>query len=96
VREIDLLDLVARSEEVEEDRLVHSFLAEFEVIPMNRRFSAVFRRDIQPGASGGQNVQDAVDQPARVTSGSADMRLRWGEIFLNNLPRDRRQFPGTP
>ena len=33
-----------------------------------------------------QNVQDAVDQPAGVTPGSTDMRLRWGEVMLNNLP----------
>jgi len=84
--EIDFLDLIPGSEQVEEDRLVHAFLAEFEVVPMNRRFGAVFRWYIEPGASGGQNVQDTVEQPAGVTSGSADMRLCWGEVFLNNLP----------
>jgi hypothetical protein len=34
--EIDFFDFVPGSEQVEEDRLVHSFLAEFEVVPVNR------------------------------------------------------------
>jgi len=82
VREIDFLDLVAGSEKVEEDRLVHAFFAEFEVISVNRRFGAVFRRYIEPGASGGQNVQDAVDLSE---GGSSEQS-----------PRDHRQFPGIP
>jgi hypothetical protein len=36
MREIDLLDLVPGSEQVEEDRLIHSLLAEFEMVPVNR------------------------------------------------------------
>ena len=60
---------------------------------MNRRFGAVVRWNIEPGASGGQNVQDAVEQPAGVTSGSADMRLCWGEVFLDNLPEIIVNFP---
>jgi len=86
MREIDFSNLVPRSEEVEEDRLVHSFLAEFEVIPMNRRFGAVLCRHIEPGASDGQNIQNAVEQPAGVPSRSADMWLRWQEVFLDNFP----------
>ena len=86
VREIDFFNLIPGSEKVEKDRLIHSPLTEFEVISVNRRFGAVFRRYIEPGASGGQNVQDAVDQSARVTPRSTDVRLRWGEIVLNNLP----------
>lgn len=78
---------------VEEDRLVHSLLAEFEVVPVNRRFGAVVRWNIEPGASGGQNVQDAVDQSAGVTPGSTDVRLCWGEVFLNNLPEIIVNFP---
>jgi hypothetical protein len=60
---------------------------------MNRRFGAVFRWYIELGASGGQNVQDTVEQPAGVTSGSADMRLCWGEVFLDNLPEIIVNFP---
>jgi len=36
MREIDLLDLVPGSEQVEEDRLIHALLTELEVIPVNR------------------------------------------------------------
>lgn len=75
-------DLVPGSEQVEEDRLIHSSLAEFEVVPMNRRFGAVVRWNIEPGASGGQNVQDAVDQPAEVTPRAANVRLRWGGRYF--------------
>ena len=60
---------------------------------MNRRFGTVFHRYIEPGASGGQDVQDAVDQPAGVTPGSTDMRLCWGKVVLNNLPEIIVNFP---
>ena len=86
MRGIDFLDLVPRPEQVKEDRLIHSFLAEFEVVPVNRRFGAVVRWYIEPGAAGSENVQDAVDQLARVTPWAANVRLRWGEVVLNNLP----------
>ncbi len=85
VREIDLLDLIAGSEQVEEDRLVHSFLTEFKVVSMNRRFCAVVRRYVVPGTAGGQDVQDTVEQPAGVTSGSADMRLRWRKGYFRTI-----------
>ena len=78
---------------VEEDRLVHSLLAEFEMVPVNRRFGAVVRWNIEPGASGGQNVQDAVDQPAGITAGSANVRLCWGKVVLNNRPEIIVDFP---
>ena len=78
---------------VEEDRLVHSLLAEFEMVPVNRRFGAVVRWNIEPGASGGQHVQDAVDQPAGITAGSANVRLCWGKVVLNNLPEIIVNFP---
>ena len=53
---------------------------------MYHLFGIVFRQNIVSGAPGGQGVQDAVEQPAGVTPGSADMRLRSGEMFPNNLP----------
>ncbi|RXE55295.1 hypothetical protein ABH15_10995 [Methanoculleus taiwanensis] len=81
MREIDFPDLIPRLEKVEEDRLVHPLLAEFEVISGNRRFCAVFLRYVVPGAAGGQDVQDTVDQPAGVTPRSADMGLCWGRCF---------------
>ena len=57
------LNLVPGSEQVEKDRLVHPLLAEFEVVAVHRRFGTVVRRNIVPGAPGGQNVQDTVEQP---------------------------------
>ena len=45
------------------------------------------------GTPGAQNVQDAVEQPAGVTPRSADVRLRWREVFLNNLPEIIINFP---
>ena len=60
---------------------------------MNRRFSTVFRRDIEPGTSSGQNVQNAVDQPAGITARSTDVRLCWGKVFLNDLPEIIANFP---
>ena len=93
MREIVFLVLVSRPKKVEEDRLVNAVLAEFKAVPMNRRFSAAFLRYIEPGASGGQNVRDAVDQPAGITPGSTDMRLCWREVFLNDLPELIANFP---
>ena len=93
VREIDLSALIPRSEEVEEDRLVHSLLAEFEVVPVNRRFGTIVCWNIVPSASRGQDVQDAVEQPARVTPGSADVRLCWREVVPDNLPEISINFP---
>jgi len=81
VRDRFFFDLVARLEQVEEDCLVHAFLAKFEVVPVNRRFSTIFRRDIEPGASGGQNVQDAVDQPAGSQRGRPMCGFVWGRYF---------------
>ena len=60
MREIDLFDLVPGSEKVKEDRLVHPLLAEFEVVPMYRRFGTVFRWNIMPGAPGGQDIENAI------------------------------------
>ncbi len=40
-----------------------------------------------PAATGTQDVQDAVEQVAGVTSRSANVRLCWWEVFLDNLPQ---------
>ena len=93
MREIDFFDLVPGSEQVEEDRLVHSLLAEFEMVPVNRRFGAVVRWYIEPGASGSENVQDAIEQPAGVTPRATNVRLRWWEVFLDNPPEIIVNFP---
>jgi|BioPla2DNA2_1021312.scaffolds.fasta_scaffold23808_1 hypothetical protein len=60
---------------------------------MNRRFGTVFCWNIVPGAAGGQDVQNAVEQTARVTSGSADVRLRWWEVLLDNCPGAHPKSP---
>lgn len=63
------------------------------MVPVNRWFGAVVRRNIVPGAAGGQDVQDAVEQPAGVTPGSADVRLCRGEVFPDNRPEFIVNFP---
>jgi hypothetical protein len=60
---------------------------------VNRRFGAVVRRNIVPAAASGQDVQDAVEQPAGVASRSADVRLRWREVFLDDCPEIIVNFP---
>jgi len=93
VREINFPDLVPRLEKVKEDRLIHPVLAEFEVVPMNRRFRTVVLRYVVPAVAGHQDIQDTVDQPAGVTPGSADVRLRWREVFPDNLTEITVNFP---
>lgn len=53
---------------------------------MYRRFGTVVCQDIHLGAPGEQDIQDAVEQPAEVTPGSADVWLRRGEVATDNLP----------
>ena len=79
------MDLIARSEQVEEDRLVHPFLARFEMIAVYHRFSAVVHWDVVPGTPAGQDVQDTVKQPARITPGSADVRFVGGRGISGQL-----------
>lgn len=91
--EIDLPDLIPGSEQVEEDRLIRSLLTEFEVIPVYRRFGTVLHRNIVPGTTGSQNVQDTVEQAAGVTPGSANVRLCWRKVVLDNCPEIIVNFP---
>ena len=46
-----------------------------------------------PGASGSENVQNTVEQSAGVTPRAANVRLRWGEVFLDNSPEIIVNFP---
>ena len=78
---------------VEEDRLIHAFLAKFEVVPVNRRFGTIFRRNVMPGTAGGRDIQDAVEQAAGVTPGSADVRLCWWEVVPDDRPETIVNFP---
>jgi hypothetical protein len=52
-----------------------------------------FAGTVVPAAASTQDVQDAVEQAAGVTSGSADVRLCWREVLLDNLPEIIVNFP---
>ncbi|MDI6719644.1 MAG: hypothetical protein QMD46_08555 [Methanomicrobiales archaeon] len=84
--EIELLDIIAGLQQVEEDRLIHALLAEFEMIPMDRRFCAVLLRDIVPGTPRGQDIQDAVQELPGVAPGTTNMRFLGREMLPDNLP----------
>jgi len=87
VGEIDFPDLIARSEEVEENVLIDAMLGKIEVKPMYRRFRAVLPRNVTPGTTGGQDMQDAVEHRTMVGSGSPDMRFlegRCGSIIAQS------------
>jgi hypothetical protein len=46
-----------------------------------------------PAAAGTQDIQDTVEQSAGVAWRSADVRLRWQEVFPDNLPEIVVNFP---
>lgn len=46
-----------------------------------------------PAAAGTQDVQDTVEQAAGVASRSANVRLCWWEVFLDNIPQIVVDFP---
>jgi hypothetical protein len=77
-------------------RLVHSFLTEFEVVPVYRRFGAVVRRKFVPCAPGGQDVQDAVEQAAGGHIGVDRCAASLAGGSYGRSPRVHRQFPGRP
>jgi len=96
VREIDLSDLVAGSEQVEEDLLVHSLLTEFKVVPVYRRFGAIVHGNIMPGTAGGQDVQDAARIGCGGHTGVGRCAASLREGISGQSPRDHRQFPEIP
>lgn len=63
------------------------------MVPVNRRIGTVVRWNIVLGAAGGQDVQNAVEQPSGVMPGSADVWLRRREVFLDNFPEIIVNFP---
>ncbi|MDI6718904.1 MAG: hypothetical protein QMD46_04765 [Methanomicrobiales archaeon] len=83
---IKLPEVVAGLEEVEEDRLVRSPLTEFEVVPVYRRFGAVFLRYIVPGTPGGQDVEDPIKERSGIPPGSANVRFLPRKMLPDNLP----------
>ncbi len=53
---------------------------------MSHRFGAVVCQNIVPGAFGGQDVQDTVEQAAGITPRLADVWLRRREVLPGNFP----------
>nr|WP_292729877.1 hypothetical protein [Methanoculleus sp.] len=91
--EIDFSDLIARSKKVEENVLIDTMFGKIEVKPMYRRFRAVLPRDVTPGTTGGQDIQDAVEHRSMVGSWSPDMRFLRREMRLNDCPEIVIDFP---
>jgi hypothetical protein len=50
-------------------------------------------RDVAPGTTGGQDIQDAVEHRPMVGSGSPDMRFLGREMRLNDRPEIVIDFP---
>lgn len=81
-----LLELITRPEEVKEDRLICPSFAEFEVVAVHRRFRSVPCRDIAPGAPGGENVENPVEEPPGIAPGSPYVGFLGWEVPVNDLP----------
>lgn len=91
--EIDFPDLIARSKKVEENVLIDAMLGKMEVKPMYCRFRAVVPRNVAPGTTGGQDIQDTVEHRPMVGSWSPDMRFLRREMRLNDCPEIVIDFP---
>ncbi|MDI6720216.1 MAG: hypothetical protein QMD46_11455 [Methanomicrobiales archaeon] len=90
---IELLKVVGGLEKVEEDRLMGSPLTEFREVPVYRRFGTVVCDHIAPGAPGGQDVEDAIEEPTGIPSGPADVRFLGRQMLPENLPEVVVDFP---
>jgi len=93
VGEIDFPDLIPRSEKVEKNVLIDAVFGKVKVKPMYRRFRAVVPRDVTPGTTGGQDIQNSVEHRPMVGSGSPDMRFLGREVRLNDCPEVVIDFP---
>ena len=91
--EIDFPDLIARSKKVEENVLIDAMFGKIEVKPMYRRFRAVLTRDVTPGTTGCQDIQNPVEHRPMVGSWSPDMRFLRREMRLNDCPEIVIEFP---
>ena len=95
MREIDFFDLIPGSEKVEEDRLVHPLLAEFEVVPMYHRFGTYFAGtscQVHP-------VVRAYKMPLNSLRGSHRGRPICGFVrgrCFRTIFQRSSQFPGMP
>jgi len=88
-----LSDLIARSEKVEEHVLINALFGKIEVKPMYRRFRAVLSRDVTPGITDSQDIENPVEHRPMVGSGSPDMRFLRREMRLNDCPEFVIDFP---
>jgi hypothetical protein len=93
VGEIDFPDLIARSEKIEENVLIDAMLGKIEVKSMYRRLRAILPRDVAPGTTGGQDIQNPVEHRPMVGSWSPDMRFLRREMRLNDCPEFFIDFP---
>jgi len=84
--QVESLDVIAGLQQVEEDRLIHTPLAEFEVIPVDRRFGTVLFGDIAPGTPGDQDVEDAVQELSGIAPGPAGVGFLGRQMLPNNFP----------
>jgi hypothetical protein len=60
---------------------------------MYRRFGAVLPRDVAPGTTRGQDIQDPIEHRPMVGSGSPNMRFLGREMRLNDCPELVIDFP---
>lgn len=62
---------------------------------MYRALRAILPRDVAPGTTGGQDIQNPVEHRPMVGSWSPDMRFlrRCGSMIAQ---RNRHRFPGMP
>ena len=91
--EIDFSDLISRSEKVEENVLIDAMFGKVQMKSMYRRFRAVLPRDVAPGTTGGQDIQNPVEHHPMVGSGPPDMRFLGREMRLNDRPETVIDFP---
>jgi hypothetical protein len=63
------------------------------VKPMYRRFRAVLTRDVTPGTTGGQDIENPVEHRTMVGSGPPDRRFLGREMRLNDFPEFVIDFP---
>lgn len=79
-------ELVARSQEIEEDGLVCSPLTQFEVVAVDRRLRPVLCRYVAPGTPGGEDIQDPVEEVPGIPARPADVGFPGRKVPLDDLP----------
>jgi len=93
VDEIDFSDLIPRSEKVEENVLIDAMFGKIEVKLMYRRYHAILPRNVTPGTTSGQDIQNPVEHHPMVGSGPPDMGFLGREMRFNDRPEIVIDFP---